>query len=211
MTEPSGGIPDTGPLNYRLWLPRWDTHNGRLRTRLQVTTMGLTQINEGTTECMTAILEELGQPEAKNVTWSCERYRTPYFSDFTDAEAWEDRLAMAWSVTIETDNDVDPEDGGSHDPGPHGSHAHDSTFADEDEDWERTRERVIVIAGRGYGPEIDAAPLEEIDGVRSADTGVFEGMVALDLGELDFPEALPKVEAVVARCQELGLPTTWGR
>ncbi|HEY1175052.1 MAG TPA: hypothetical protein VGF17_02765, partial [Phytomonospora sp.] len=69
---------------------------------------------------------------------------------------------------------------------------------------------VLVIAGRGSGPEIDAAPLEGIDGVLSVDTGVFEGMVALDLGELDFPEALSKVDAVVARCQELGLPTTWG-
>lgn len=202
-------VPDTGPLSFKLWSPRWDSHDGRLRCRFHATTAGLTQLNEGTPECMATFLTELGADTAEDFTWSVERFRTNYYSDFPDADGWEDRLAMAWSVTIETAGDADPENAGTHAAGPHGSHAHDATFADEDEDWERTTERVIVIAGRGYGPAIDTAPLEEIPGVSSADTDVFEGMVALDLGELDFPDALPRVEAVIARCRDLGLNTSW--
>ncbi|HEY9408326.1 MAG TPA: hypothetical protein VIP77_01985 [Jiangellaceae bacterium] len=41
------GVPDTGPLDFRLWLPRWDTHDGRLRCRMQASTSGLTQLNKG--------------------------------------------------------------------------------------------------------------------------------------------------------------------
>ncbi|MEV0647781.1 hypothetical protein AB0I28_21180 [Phytomonospora sp. NPDC050363] len=205
-------VPDTGPLDFKLWSPRWDTHGGRLRCRFHAATTGLTQINEGTAECMAVFLGDLGAAEAENPTWSSVRFRTNYYSDFPDADGWEDRLALTWAVTVETDGDGDPEDAGSHAPGPHGSQAHDDTFADEDEDWERTRERVFVIAGKPHGPEIsgeDLSALESAEGVTSADPEVFEGMVALDLGELDFPEGLAKVDAVLAVCRERGLRTNW--
>jgi hypothetical protein len=209
VTDHVDHIPDTGPLNFKLWLPRWDSRNGRLRCRFQASTVGLTQLNEGTSECMTRFLTELGQAEAKNIIWSSRRYRTTYFSDFPDADGWQDRLAMTWAVEIETDSDVDPEDAGTHAPGPHGSHAHDTTFEDDDEDWEPTREHVLIIAGKAYGAEVDTTPLESVEGVLSADTGIFEGMVTLDLGKLDFPEGVQRIDAVLARCREQDLRTNW--
>jgi len=209
VTDHVDSVPDTGPLTFKLWLPRWGSHNGRLRCRFQATTAGMTQLNEGTSECMAQFLTELGQAEAKNITWSSERYRTTFLSDFPDADGWEDRLAMTWAVEIEIDSDADPEDAGTHAPGPHGSHAYDTTFEDEDEDWERTRDGVLIIAGTPYGSEVDTAPLESVEGVLSADTGIFEGMVALDLGELDLPDGVPRIDAVLARCREQGLRTNW--
>jgi len=205
-------VPDTGPLTFKLWSPRWDTHAGRLRCRFHATTAGLTQINEGTSECMATFRAELGADKAEDLTWSAERFRTNFYSSFPDADGWEDRMTMTWAVTVESPSGPDPDDAGSHAPGPHGSQAHDATFADEDEDWERTRERVLVIAGDPYGPEISAeslSALESADGVLSADTEVFEGLIALDLGELDFPEGLAKVDAVLDVCREQGLRTNW--
>ncbi|MBM9506704.1 hypothetical protein [Actinacidiphila acididurans] len=209
MTDPADRVPDRGPLNFKLWLPRWDSADGRLRCRFQATTAGLTQLKNGTTECMTRLLAELGHHEAKNLTWSCERYRTPFLADFPDAGDWTDRLATTWAVEIETDSDADPEDAGTHAPGPHGSHAFDATFEDEAEDWAVTRDRVLVIAGRPYGPPVDPAPLGSAEGVLSVDTGIFEGMVALDLGVLDLPDGVPVIDSVVARCRAQGQRTNW--
>ncbi|MFC4496784.1 hypothetical protein ACFPA8_21870 [Streptomyces ovatisporus] len=158
---------------------------------------------------MAQFLAELDQAEAVNITWSSERYRTTFFADSPDADEWEDRLVMTWAVQIETDSDVDPEDAGTHAPGPHGSYAYDTTFADEDEDWERIRDRVLVIAGTAYGPNLDPAPLVSAEGVLSADTSVFDGMVALDLGVLVFPDDLPLIDGVLARCRDQGLCTNW--
>ncbi len=209
MTGHMNSVPDRGPLNFKLWLPRWDSHNGRLRCRFQATTAGLTQLSQGTTECMTQFLAELGQTEAKNIAWSIERYRTTFFSDFPDADGWEDRLAMTWAVQIETDNDADPEDAGTHTPGPHGSHAYDATFEDTDEDWERTRDRVLIIAGTAWGSEVAAARLAAIEDVLVVDTGIFDGMVALDLGELDVPESMRRIDAVLDHSRRQGLRTNW--
>ncbi|MCT2593920.1 hypothetical protein LHJ74_29115 [Streptomyces sp. N2-109] len=158
---------------------------------------------------MTQFLAELGQPEARNIAWSSERYRTTFLSDSPESDTWEDRLALTWAVQIEIDSDADPEDAGTHAPGPHGSHAYDATFEDEDEDWERIRERVLVIAGTAYGPRVDLAPLVLAEGVLSVDTSIFEGMVALDLGLLEFPDDVPLIDGVLARCREQGLRTNW--
>ncbi|MDH6213442.1 hypothetical protein [Streptomyces pseudovenezuelae] len=209
MTDRVDSVPDTGPINFKLWLPQWDSRHGRLRCRFQATTVGLTQLNEGTSECMTQFLADLGQTEANNITWSSERYRTTFLSDFPDANGWEDQLALAWDVQIETDSDDDPEDAGTHDPGPHGSHAYDSTFENEDEAGERLRDRVLIIAGTAYGPKVDLASLVSTEGVLSADIGIFEGMVALDLGVLDFPDDVALIDGVLARCREHGLRTNW--
>jgi hypothetical protein len=209
VTPHPDSVPDSGPLNFKLWLPRWDTHHGRLRCRFQATSAGLTQLKDGTAECMSRFLAELGHGGAEDITWLSERYRTPFFSDFPDADEWEDRLAMAWDVRIETDNLADPEDAGTHAPGPHGSHAYDTTFVDEDEDWERARERVLVIVGTPYGPQIDPTPLETVEGVLAAKVGIFEGMVALDLGVLDLPDDTLLIDAVLARCREQGMRTHW--
>lgn len=209
MTDRVDSTPDTGPLNFKLWLPRWDSHHGRLRCRFQAKTTGLTQLNEGTPECMTQFLAELGQAEANNITWSSARYRTTFLSDFPDADCWEDRLAITWAVEIEIDSDADPDDAGTHAPGPHGSRAYDTTFEDESATWERNRDRVLVIGGRPYGPMIDPASLVSAEGVLSVDTGIFEGMVALDLGVLDLPDDVALIDGVLARCREHGLCTNW--
>jgi hypothetical protein len=209
VTDHTDSVPDTGSLTFKLWLPRWNSRDGRLRCRFQATTTGLTQLSRGTPQCMTRFLAELGLTEAKNITWSTHRYRTTYFSDFPNADAGEDRLAMTWAVEIEADSDADPEDAGTHAPGPHGSHAHDTTFEETDEDWERTRDRALVIAGTPYGSEIDVASLEAVEGVLAAGSDIFDGIVALDLGELDFPKGMQQIDAVLERCREQGLRTNW--
>jgi len=205
MTDAS----DRGPLTFRLWYPRWDSHDGRLRCRFQATTMGDTQIGEGSDACMTTFLADLGVSAAKDVSWSVTRYRTPSLSDFPDSAEWADRFALAWDVTIEIDSDADPDDTGTHDPGPNPSHAMDETFADEDEDWERSTERVIVLAGRPYGPPVDAGPWQGFDGVVGTDTDVFEGFIALDLGEIDLADGTDRVDGVLAHCADLGLRKSW--
>ncbi|WP_229397621.1 hypothetical protein [Micromonospora okii] len=200
---------DPGPLNFKLWLPRWESSQRQLHCHFYATTTGLTQINEGSPDCMTQFLSDLGRPDARVTNWSVKRYRATYFSDFPDAEGWEDRLVLTWAVEIRADRTADPEDAGTHAPGPHGSYAYDATFADEDEDWERTREHVLVVAGTAYGPRVEATSLELPPAVRSASDHIFEGMVAVDLGELDFPADLPQVDEVLARCRDRGLHTNW--
>jgi hypothetical protein len=158
---------------------------------------------------MTQFLTELGQTEAKNIAWSIKRYWTTFFTDFPDVDGWEDRLAMTWAVQIETDSDSNPENAGTHNAGPHGSQAYDATFEDTDEDWERTRDRVLIIAGVAWGPEVAAEQLETIEDVLAVDAGIFEGMVALDLGELDVPEDMQRIDAVLDRCRKQGLRTNW--
>jgi hypothetical protein len=205
MTDAS----DRGPLTFRLWYPRWDTHDGHLRCRFQATTMGDTQIGEGSDASMTTFLADLGVPAAKAVSWTVTRYRTPSLSDFPDSSDWADRFAIAWDVTIQTDNDADPDDTGTHDAGPHPSHAMDETFADEDDDWDRSTERVIVLAGRPYGPPVDPAAWSDVDGVAGTDTEVFEGFIALDLGEIDLADNTDRVDAVLSHCVDLGLRKSW--
>ncbi|MEH1016901.1 hypothetical protein V6U90_27845 [Micromonospora sp. CPCC 206060] len=209
MTDRADVTPDPGALNFRLWLPRWDSNRNRLRCRFQATTTGLTQLNEGNLDCMTQFLADLGQTDADIVNWSIKRYRTTYFSNFPNAENWEDRLTLAWEVEIQTDKTTEPENAGTHAPGPHGSQAYDTTFQDEDEDWERTQEHVLVIAGTAYGLRPNAAHLNLPEIARSVNTEVFEGMAALDLGELDFPDGLSQVDAALAHCRSLGLRTNW--
>ena len=209
QSESPATTPDPGALNFRLWLPRWDSSHRQLRCRFFAATTGLTQLDEGDAVCMAQLLADLGQTEARVTGWSVKRYRVTYFSDFPTAESWEDRLALTWAVEVRADSAVEPEDAGTHAPGPHGSHAHDTTFRDEDEAWDRTREHVLVIAGTPYGSRIDESLLALPQVVRSADGEVFDGMVALDLGELDLPDDLSKVDEVVARCEDLGLRTNW--
>ncbi|HEY9408325.1 MAG TPA: hypothetical protein VIP77_01980 [Jiangellaceae bacterium] len=158
---------------------------------------------------MARLLGALGHAGARNLTWSCTRYLTPYFSSLHPSDDWRDQLTMTWAVEIHTDDDGDPEDAGSHNPGPHGCHAHDSTYVDDDTHWERAREGVWVIAGDPYGPEVDVGPLEDTVGVLSADPSIFAGAVALDLGELDLPDAIPLIDDVRHRCRDLGLRTNW--
>ncbi len=68
---------------------------------------------------------------------------------------------------------------------------------------------MLIIAAAGYGSEVDAAPLEAIEGVLAADTGIYAGIVALDLGEVDFPAGMQQVEAVLTCCRRQGLSTNW--
>lgn len=208
MIIPAEASADPGPLTFRLWLPRWGMHGDRLRCRFQATSMGLTQVNEGTPECMSQFLADLGRAGAKNVTWSAERYRTPYFSDFTDAGRWEDKLPMAWSVQVELDSNAEPENAGTHRPGPHGTLAQDVTFLDAKEDWERSRDRVVVLAGDPYGFEPDLAELGSIDGARSVEV-IFDGLAAIDLGERALPEEGAIIDAALLCCRQQGLRTNW--
>jgi hypothetical protein len=144
------------------------------------------------------------------VSWAVTRYRTPSLSDFPDSADWADRFALAWAVTIGIDSDADPDDTGTHDPGPHPSRAGDETFSDEEEDWERSTDRVIVLAGRPYGPPPEVRPWHGVDGVVGVDTGVFAGFIALDLGEVDLAASCAgRVDAVLAHCADLGLRTSW--
>ncbi len=54
----------------------------RLRCRFQATKADFGQFGEGTAECMTQFLRELGQAEANGITWSIQRYRTTLSADF---------------------------------------------------------------------------------------------------------------------------------
>jgi len=207
LTSPT--TPDPGPLSFKLWLPQWESRQNNLHCRFYATTAGLTQLNEGSEDCMTHFLADLGQVDLRAADWSITRYRTTYFSDFPQAADWEDRLTLTWAVEIQVDTTADPEDAGTHAPGPHGSQAYDLTFEDEEDAWDRTRERVLVISGTPYGSRIDESLLGLPQAVRAASIPAFPGMVVLDLGELNLPEDLPQVDEVLDRCRETGLRTNW--
>ncbi|MET8302198.1 hypothetical protein [Micromonospora sp. NPDC005211] len=201
--------PDLGPLSFKLWFPQWETVQGNLHCRFYVTTAGLTQLHEGSADCMTHFLADLAHPDTQVTDWCVNRHRTTYFSDYPHAANWQDRLTLTWAVEVQTDLKADPEDAGTHSPGPHGSYAYDITFKDEDDAWERTRERVLVIAGTPYGTQIDEASLNLGQTLRALSIPAFQGMTVLDLGELDLPEDLPQVDHVLDQCSERGLCTNW--
>lgn len=196
---------DRGAAEYELWYPRWDLHEGTVRCRFEAVTAGLRQLHEGTAECMAEFLADLDHPGAEIRSWSISRYVTPSLALAPGSDVLESRLALTWSVEVHTTTEGDPDDIGEHGPGPHVSRAFDPTFVDISENWDRSSDRVLVLVGLPFGEEPDASVWQGSDLVEAVHEDFFEGMLVLDLGALDLPTQLPRIDAVLERCEELRL------
>ncbi|MFL6117412.1 MAG: hypothetical protein ACJ786_39580 [Catenulispora sp.] len=200
-------VPDEGPITFKLWFPRWEPVTGGSRCSFEVTSAGLEQLADGSAGCMRQLLADLAQPasspDLEIQRWSVSRYACPFFSDYPEGVDWEDRIPLAWAIQVDVAGSGRL---GTH-WGPYGSYARDETALGA-WDEERGDENIAVVAVPDAG--VLASVADGVAGVAALNTFAPWDAVRLDLGALDLPAELDRVDAVLAECAERGLHTYWG-
>lgn len=202
MTSESISVPDEGTLTFKLWFPRWTPSNGRTMCRFDATLAGLNPLADGSTECLREFLTDLGIPDAVVCRWSIRPYSSPFFSDYPDAHEWRDRVLPAWQIDVE----IEGEHEGDTDRGPYGTYGFDETSLDADEPSEGKRSVVVIGVPSSGTHTMDLPATDDLGSIRVEPT---TGVVRADLGELDLPDDLDRIDEVVAAFRELGLRTDW--
>ncbi|GAA4669512.1 hypothetical protein GCM10023324_22400 [Streptomyces youssoufiensis] len=197
-------------ITFKLWNISALRSKNSHYCEMDVTTVGETLLKGGDERTMRAFLSAANIRQGRPISWTIKAFCSQYYSDYPLGENWRDRLVRTWRVRIETD---DPTlDSRYLHFGPTGVYAWDSTFHDEDNDWERGNEECTIIG------EIDeGASLSFLDVLRNRyeTSNIFPSptrpsvQVRIHLGTLRLPESLHKVEQVIDLCGSHGCRMNW--
>lgn len=196
-------------LTFKLWAPAISVSEKALCCELDVTTIGECLINEGDESLLGSFLSAVGIEWEGGLAWEVDYFCTPYYSDYPNRLDWRDWLTRAWRVRIRFSGSLlGPSRLAL---GPYGVDAWDSTFADEDEDWERGIEDCVVIAEAEEG--VDLSFLEgmpyDIHIAELPLRSTVSREVRISLGQLSLPSETDRVTEVIETCRAHGARTNW--
>ncbi|MEV8333846.1 hypothetical protein [Streptomyces niveus] len=201
---------ESSRISFKLWNPVVSFIDARPFCIMDVTAASDCLLNQGDDRMMRDFLSAVGVPGGTVTRWQIRSFCSQYYSDFPTRQDWRDRLPRAWRVEI----GFDGQPGGAEHLafGPFGVEARDFTFADEDQDWIRGPERCLIIAEADRGVNVESLRKElrwEFDVVEQCFNSIESARFSIDLGVLNLPSEIGRVDEVLDICQAHGLRTSW--
>ncbi|MEV7630680.1 hypothetical protein [Actinoplanes sp. NPDC089786] len=196
--------------NFYVWLNRFDQGDGVAVVEVRRANVG--RVVDGDPEFTQGLADAVSLPLTVR-KWSIEPFRSLYYSDYPDADDWEDRFPEAWRVTLTGD----PAGDGEVEPAlrPATYNGYDSTWSPLRPAEPEPRGRYAAI-GVLVGAIADDAFTDQVRAIRpdaSVDTVVARSeklrgtRVTVDLGTVDLAAAAA-VDEVTGRLTELGMIVT---
>ncbi|MEV5141201.1 hypothetical protein AB0K71_00795 [Streptomyces syringium] len=194
-------------ITFKVWNPVVFQDGSATWCEMDVTSIGDCLLNEGDELLAKNFVAEIVAPNPTVIAWHIDRFRSPYYSDYPQHNDWRGRLALTWRVRIDFSGTVPTL--GHIGSGPFGATAWDPTFDADTLLVDRTIERCIILCQiRGID---DVVLLENcIQAPRAIEYPAHAGVPArINLGEVDLPADVERVDRVISACQAQGLRTNW--